>query len=72
MGEPWGFEPVEISAPTHLWQGTDDSLVPPVWGERLAAAIPGATLTVVDGAGHFIAADHFDDMLRILAAPACG
>ena len=69
MGAPWGFELAEIARPTYVWQGTDDSLVPAAWAGRLAAEIPGASLIVVDGAGHFLPADHFDEILRLVAAP---
>ena len=68
-GAPWAFELAEIAAQTYVWQGTDDSLVPVAWGERLAAEIPGACLSVVDGAGHFLPADHFDEILRLVAVP---
>lgn len=39
-----------------LW-GTEDTWIPISLGERLAAAIPGATLTPVEGAGHLIQLD---------------
>ena len=41
---------------TVLW-GTEDTWIPVMTGERLAAGIPGATLTRVDGAGHLIQLD---------------
>ncbi|GAB7051141.1 alpha/beta hydrolase [Catenuloplanes indicus] len=41
-----------ITAPTHVIHGSADPLFPPAHGEALAALIPGARLTVVDGMGH--------------------
>ena len=40
--------------PTHVHQGTADTLVPPKWADELVAAIPNATLTTYDGEGHLI------------------
>lgn len=68
FGAPWGFEPAELALPTHLWQGDADELVPPSWGERLAAAIPGAELHVVPGGTHFLAYEHWDEVLAPFAA----
>jgi pimeloyl-ACP methyl ester carboxylesterase len=63
MGAPWGFEPAGIVVPTRIWQGDADTLVPPSWAKRLGAAIGGATVTMVEGAGHYLAADRFDEIL---------
>jgi pimeloyl-ACP methyl ester carboxylesterase len=46
---------IDIPA-TVLW-GTEDTWIPVATGERLAAGIPGATLTRVDGVGHLIQLD---------------
>ncbi len=63
---PWGFDLGEIAVPTAVYQGTADSLVPPAWGEQLAAAIPGARCTTYDGEGHMIALSHRMEMVRDL------
>lgn len=70
FGQPWGFEPSDLHLPTHLWQGDADELVPPGWGERLAAAIDGAELHVVEGGTHFLAYDRWDEILTTLRAAA--
>ena len=62
FGAPWGFDPSEIRVPTHIWQGDADELVPPEWGARLAEAIPGAELTVIEGASHFLWYDHWSEI----------
>lgn len=62
FGSPWGFDLADLTVPVRIWQGDADELVPPVWGERLAAAIPGAELTVVAGASHFLWYDHWAEI----------
>jgi pimeloyl-ACP methyl ester carboxylesterase len=49
---PWGFDPGRIAAPAYIFHGADDVFVPSGHGEWLAAHIPGAELTVLDGEGH--------------------
>lgn len=34
-------------------RGADDAWQLPEWGRRLKEAIPGSTLTILDGCGHF-------------------
>jgi pimeloyl-ACP methyl ester carboxylesterase len=41
-----------IAVPTMVLHGTDDTVVRPGAGERLAAIIPGAAFQTYDGAGH--------------------
>jgi 3-oxoadipate enol-lactonase len=48
----------EISAPTLVIAGADDLPTPPEGhADRLAAGIPGAALTVLEGAGHLAVAE---------------
>jgi pimeloyl-ACP methyl ester carboxylesterase len=47
----------EIRAPTLVVHGTEDVLIPPANGERLAAAIRGAELALWPGAGHLYFTD---------------
>ena len=42
----------EIAAPTLVLTGAADLVVPPATGVALAAAIPGAAHTVIEGAAH--------------------
>lgn len=51
-GRPWGFRLQDIRVPTAVWHGTDDHLVP-VAAARAYAAIPGATVHIVEGEGHY-------------------
>jgi pimeloyl-[acyl-carrier protein] methyl ester esterase len=41
-----------IAAPTRIVHGERDRLAPPAAAERLAAALPSASLAVIPGAGH--------------------
>jgi pimeloyl-ACP methyl ester carboxylesterase len=68
FGAPWGFEPAEISVASQFWQGTADDLVPEAWGHRLAAAVPGATLHIVEGGTHFLWYEHWTEILGGLVA----
>ncbi len=41
-----------ITAPTHVVVGEEDTLTPPATSREMADRIPGARLTVIEGAGH--------------------
>jgi pimeloyl-ACP methyl ester carboxylesterase len=51
VGTPWEFDPATITAPVHLWQGSDDNRVPLHHAQHLADRIPGARLTVLPAGG---------------------
>ncbi len=70
MVQPWGFRPDELvgrTGPTSVWQGTADTLVPEAWGRELAQEI-GAELHLVEGAGHFVAVERWDQVLADVLA----
>lgn len=69
---PWGFRPEDVRVPAHVWWGDQDRFVPRADVEALAARIPGSTLTVVPGAGHFVAHGRWPAVLGDLAARAGG
>ena len=57
----------QIVVPTLVLVGRDDALTPPAQAEALAAAVPGAKLAVLDGAGHLAnleRPDAFTDAVR--------
>lgn len=64
----WAFAVGAIERRVHMWQGTDDRLVPAVINEQVAARMPGAVWHRVEGAGHFVAVGAADDILRIAAS----
>lgn len=49
---PWGFDLASIAVPAVLVHGEADLVVPVAHAHRLAAAVPGADLVTVPGAGH--------------------
>lgn len=60
---PWGFDVAQIPGPVQVWQGDQDELCPPEWAQRLENTIPTAELHMVPGAGHFVARDHWAEIL---------
>ncbi len=64
--KPWGIALDQMRVPTAIWCGADDTLIPLA---SLAAyqAIPGATLTVIPGEGHYsLALNHAAPILAAL------
>ena len=51
----WGFELAAIQTPAAVWHGASDRQATPAWAVFLADNIPSASLTLVEGAGHFSA-----------------
>jgi pimeloyl-ACP methyl ester carboxylesterase len=49
----WGFALEDIAVPALLWHGEDDIYSPVTHARWLASRIPGATLVVEPGTGHF-------------------
>jgi len=68
LAEPWGFDPAAITAPVAIWQGGADRLVPAAWADRLAAAIPTATVHHRPGEGHALGLAAWRDILGWAAA----
>jgi len=63
----WAFDVAAIERPVHLWQGTDDRLVPDPINKAVADRMPGAVWHAVEGAGHFVAVGSGDDVFAIAA-----
>jgi pimeloyl-ACP methyl ester carboxylesterase len=66
-GAGWSARLGELRMPALVACGRDDPFLPLSLGERLAAAIPGARLEVIDGARHFVPEDTPDQLIRHLA-----
>lgn len=64
----WAFDVGAIERPVHMWQGTDDRLVPAFINRAVADRMPGAVWHEVEGAGHFVAVGAADEILGIAAA----
>jgi pimeloyl-ACP methyl ester carboxylesterase len=63
----WAFDVRTIERRVHMWQGTDDKLVPAPINKRVADEMPGAVWHPVEGAGHFVAVGSADELLGIAA-----
>jgi pimeloyl-ACP methyl ester carboxylesterase len=58
----------DIGVPLLVIHGTADPLLPLPHGLALAEAVPGATLVTVEGGGHELHEDDWDQMLAAIAA----
>jgi pimeloyl-ACP methyl ester carboxylesterase len=58
-----------VTAPVHLWYGSEDSTAPPAFGRWYEAHLPNATLEVFEGAGHAFPLPRWADLLRALLRP---
>lgn len=63
----WAFDVTKIERPVHIWQGLDDTLVPPIINLTIADRMPGAVWHSVEDAGHFVAVGAVDGILAIAA-----
>jgi pimeloyl-ACP methyl ester carboxylesterase len=61
---PWNVPLHQIQVPIQIWHGEDDRLVPPQASRILTDALPRATTHFVPEAGHFMIADHVDNILQ--------
>jgi pimeloyl-ACP methyl ester carboxylesterase len=58
FGDPWGFALEEITAPVHIWEGTEDRTGSPRHNEFLLRHIPNVRQTLVPGEGHISLLTH--------------
>ena len=63
---PWGFDLRAITVPVHIWQGSDDLMVPFAHGQWLAAHLPTAQVRLEDGEGHLSLIAHIDEGMAAL------
>ena len=67
QGWPWPFDPSAIAAPVHVVHGELDTLLPIAHSRHTAEVIPGATLRVLPGHGHFTPLGELPTMVSTLA-----
>ncbi len=73
FGADWGFEPADVAVPVTILQGEEDRLIRPDWADRMARAMPAATVVTRPGCGHLVGASDPDwVMARIRDAYAGG
>jgi pimeloyl-ACP methyl ester carboxylesterase len=69
--KPWGFDLSEVTAPTALWQGSEDLMVPFAHGQWLSSRVPGVTAHLELGEGHLsVGLGALEPMLDELVAAA--
>jgi acetylornithine deacetylase/succinyl-diaminopimelate desuccinylase-like protein/pimeloyl-ACP methyl ester carboxylesterase len=61
---PWSDLLPRLARPTRIWQGDDDTSVPPESTRWLAARIPGAQLTLLAGSGHQVPDEVWPEVYR--------
>ncbi len=61
---PWGCDPTTITAPTLLFHGEDDGIIPCSHGRWLAEHIPSAAVRLYPGLGHISVLAHAEDGLE--------
>ena len=66
FSEAWGVDYACISAPSILWQGLADTIVPVKVALALGRKIPGCRVVELDGEGHFWALRAADEILARL------
>lgn len=57
----------QITAPTLVVAGAQDPSIPPLHGEAIAAAVPGARLEVLDPAAHLASVERADAVTPLIA-----
>lgn len=69
---PWGLPLARVYASAVLWQGSDDSIVPPEAAYWLGRTLPNCRLDVIHGAGHYWVFGQFGLVLDAVAAAMRG
>jgi pimeloyl-ACP methyl ester carboxylesterase/DNA-binding CsgD family transcriptional regulator len=59
----WGFEPGDLTVPTHFWHGEADKFVSQAGARKLATRIPHSTFGVLPGGGHYVIYSHWREIL---------
>jgi pimeloyl-ACP methyl ester carboxylesterase len=67
---PMGVDLDAVACPVHLWYGTDDVVTPPAFGRWYETHLRRGSLTVVEGAAHYLAFTRWAEMLSTLALAA--
>ena len=67
LARPWGLDLAEVEAPAAFWSGELDEVHPTSQSERIAAALGGAPIHVVQGASNFGLFPAYAEALRFAA-----
>jgi pimeloyl-ACP methyl ester carboxylesterase len=63
---PWGFSLSEVTSDVLLWHGEADASTPISMARHVAASLPRCRATYLPGEGHFVAARHWEEIVRAL------
>lgn len=64
----WDVPLGEIDVPAIMWQGSEDTIVPPDAAYQLAGALPNCQLEIIEGVGHYWVFGAFDRVLDAVRA----
>jgi pimeloyl-ACP methyl ester carboxylesterase len=64
---PFPLDRAKIPAPVRLWYGSADTVTPPIFGEWYVRQLPGTSLHVIAGAGHYLPFTHWSLLLGALS-----
>lgn len=70
--QPWNVDFAAVAAPTVVWQGLDDVIVPACAALALGKLIPGARVNRIAGAGHFWVYNQVSTVLGAVKQMALG
>ncbi len=65
---PWGISLERIPIAVHVWDGDQNTLIPPSHAAYLARTIPAAQLHICSGGIPVLMVDHMEEILRSIAA----
>jgi pimeloyl-ACP methyl ester carboxylesterase len=63
QNHPFPVDLATVTCPTRLWWGTADTVTPPAFAAWYERALPRATATLVEGAGHYLPLTHWRQAL---------
>lgn len=67
---PWSLNLHKLETPVTIWQGSEDTIVPPEAAYRLEDVLPNCRLEVIEGMGHYWLFGSFERILdRIRTKP---
>lgn len=64
----WGFSLGDVKMPVHIFHGTEDRLVPFAFSEYMRDHLPEATLTPIEGQGHYTHLLNSESLFQLLDA----
>jgi pimeloyl-ACP methyl ester carboxylesterase len=67
QGRPWPFDPGSIAVPVHVVHGELDTVLPLAHSRHTSELIPGSTLHLLPGHGHFTILGELPTMASALA-----